>query len=82
MRTAASTARWNGVLRFESDPIVSSDVARSGWSSTFDSLATMILGGKVSKTISWYDSGFGYAHRAVDLVHRFAELDRTAESAA
>jgi glyceraldehyde-3-phosphate dehydrogenase/erythrose-4-phosphate dehydrogenase len=42
----------------------------------------MILGGKVSKTISWYDSGFGYAHRAVDLVHRFAELDRTAESAA
>jgi glyceraldehyde-3-phosphate dehydrogenase/erythrose-4-phosphate dehydrogenase len=42
----------------------------------------MILGGKVSKTISWYDSGFGYAHRAVDLVHRFAELDRTAASAA
>jgi glyceraldehyde 3-phosphate dehydrogenase len=82
LRTAASTARWSGVLRFESDPIVSSDVARSGWSSTFDSLATMILGGKVSKTISWYDSGFGYAHRAVDLVHRFAELDRTAESAA
>jgi glyceraldehyde 3-phosphate dehydrogenase len=82
MRTAASTGRWNGVLRFESDPIVSSDVARSAWSSTFDSLATMILGGRVSKTISWYDSGFGYAHRAVDLVNRLAELDRRAESAA
>jgi glyceraldehyde-3-phosphate dehydrogenase/erythrose-4-phosphate dehydrogenase len=42
----------------------------------------MILGAKVSKTISWYDSGFGYAHRAVDLVSRLAEVDRTAESAA
>jgi glyceraldehyde 3-phosphate dehydrogenase len=82
LRTAASTDRWKRVLRYESDPIVSSDVARSWYSSTFDSLATMILGERVSKTVSWYDSGFGYAHRAVDLVERFVELDRAAESAA
>jgi glyceraldehyde 3-phosphate dehydrogenase (phosphorylating) len=82
LRTAASTERWKGVLRFEADPIVSSDVARSWWSSTFDSLATMILGDRVSKTISWFDSGFGYAHRAVDLVDRLAEIDRRAENAA
>jgi glyceraldehyde 3-phosphate dehydrogenase len=82
LRTAASTDRWKRVLRYESDPIVSSDVARSWYSSTFDSLATMVLGEKVSKTVSWYDSGFGYAHRAVDLVERFVELDRAAESAA
>ena len=78
MRTAASTDRWKRVLRFEAEPIVSSDVARSAWSSTFDSLATMTLGARVSKTISWYDSGFGYAHRAVDLLERFAALDRDA----
>jgi glyceraldehyde 3-phosphate dehydrogenase len=82
MRTAASTDRWKRVLRFESDPIVSSDVARSWWSSTFDSLATMILGEKLSKTVSWYDSGFGYAQRAVDLVERISELERAAVSAA
>jgi glyceraldehyde 3-phosphate dehydrogenase (phosphorylating) len=81
LRTAASTERWKGVLRYESEPIVSSDVARSWWSSTFDSLATMILGDRVSKTVSWYDSGFGYAHRAIDLVDRFAELDRAASAA-
>jgi glyceraldehyde 3-phosphate dehydrogenase len=78
VRTAASTDRWKRVLRFETEPIVSSDVARSACSSTFDSLATMTLGSRVSKTISWYDSGFGYAHRAVDLLERFAELDRDA----
>jgi glyceraldehyde 3-phosphate dehydrogenase len=78
VRSAASTDRWKRVLRFEAEPIVSSDVARSAWSSTFDSLATMTLGTRVSKTISWYDSGFGYAHRAVDLLERFAALDRDA----
>ncbi len=80
VRTAAATERWRNVLRFEADPIVSSDVARSSWSSTFDSLATMVLGEKVSKTVSWYDSGYGYAHRAVELIDRFAELDRKAEA--
>jgi glyceraldehyde 3-phosphate dehydrogenase len=78
VRTAAAIERWRNVLKFEADPIVSSDVARSSWSSTFDSLATMVLGEKVSKTISWYDSGYGYAHRAVELIDRFAELDRKA----
>jgi glyceraldehyde 3-phosphate dehydrogenase len=68
------------VLVYEHEPIVSSDVARSSWSSTFDSLATMVLGENVSKTISWYDSGFGYAHRAVDLIERFARLDLAAEA--
>ena len=80
VRTAAATDRWKRVLAYEDEPIVSSDVARSTWSSTFDSLATMVLGDKVSKTISWYDSGFGYAHRAVDLIERFARLDRSAEA--
>ena len=80
VRTAASTDRWRRVIAYEHEPIVSSDVARSAWSSTFDSLATMVLGEKVSKTITWYDSGFGYAHRAVDLIERFARLDRAAEA--
>jgi glyceraldehyde 3-phosphate dehydrogenase len=80
VRTAAAMQRWKSVLKFESDPIVSSDVARSPWSSIFDSLATMVLEDKVSKTISWYDSGYGYAHRAVDLIERFVELDRAAEA--
>lgn len=81
VRSAASTDRWSRILRFESEPIVSSDVARSAWSSTFDSLATMTLGKRVSKTISWYDSGFGYAHRAVELLDRFTEVDRAAGEA-
>jgi glyceraldehyde 3-phosphate dehydrogenase len=82
IRTAAATKEWRRYLRFERDPIVSKDVARSPSSSVFDSLATMVMDGRVSKTLAWFDSGFGYAHRAVELVLRYSELDRKGEAAA
>jgi glyceraldehyde 3-phosphate dehydrogenase len=44
VRTAASTERWKRVIAYEDEPIVSSDIAGSAWSSTFDAMATMILG--------------------------------------
>ena len=73
VRTA--TSRWPGILHYEDDPIVSSDIIRSAYSSTFDSQATMVLGDRVSKTLSWFDNGWGYAHRVVDLIQRLAALD-------
>jgi glyceraldehyde 3-phosphate dehydrogenase len=75
VRTAASTARWRRIVHYEVDPIVSSDIIRSPYSSTFDSLATMVLGGRVSKTLAWYDLSWGYVHRVVDLIRRFMEMD-------
>jgi glyceraldehyde 3-phosphate dehydrogenase len=82
VRTAAATDRWRRVVRYEHEPIVSADVIYSSYSGTFDSLATMVMGDKVSKTLSWYDAGYGYAHRAVELIQRFAELDGGREKAA
>jgi glyceraldehyde 3-phosphate dehydrogenase (phosphorylating) len=74
VRTAVS-ANWQGIVKYEDDPIVSSDVVRSAFSGTFDSEATMVLGDRVSKTLSWYDNGWGYAHRVVDLIQRFIEIE-------
>lgn len=82
VRTAAATDRWRNVVKYENEPIVSSDISSSAYSTTFDSLATMVQGDRVSKTLSWYDAGYGYAHRAVELISRFAELDRTAKAVA
>ncbi len=77
VRTAAAS-RWQGILDYEDDPIVSSDIVRSTFSGTFDALATMVIGDRVSKTLTWYDNGWGYAHRAVDLIRRFTEIDAAA----
>lgn len=75
LRSASGDPRWKRILRFETEPIVSSDVARTPFSVTFDSLATMALRDRVSKTLSWFDSGYGYAHRAVELVARYAAAE-------
>jgi glyceraldehyde 3-phosphate dehydrogenase len=77
MRTAAAS-HWKGIIDFEDDPIVSSDIVHSSFSSTFDSMATMVLDERVSKTLAWYDNGWGYAHRVVDLITRFAQWDKEA----
>lgn len=68
VRTAVS-AQYHDFVEYAVDPIVSSDVKRSAYSSTFDSLATITLGGHALKTIAWYDNGWGYAHRVVDLIN-------------
>jgi glyceraldehyde 3-phosphate dehydrogenase len=77
VRTAAAS-HWKGILDYEHEPIVSSDIVRSSFSGTFDSLATMVLGEHVSKTLVWYDNGWGYAHRVVDLIGRFADIEKEA----
>ena len=78
VRTAAASAKWRGILNYEDDPIVSSDIIRSSYSSTFDSQATIVQKEKVSKTLAWYDNGWGYTHRVVDLIRKFVEIDKEA----
>ena len=41
----------------------------------------MVLGDKMSKTLAWYDNGWGYAHRVVDLIYLLAELEGEEEAA-
>jgi len=76
MRTAAASERWRRYVEFEDEPIVSSDILRTHYSSVFDSLSTMVIGDRFSKTLSWFDNGWGYSHRVVDLIQRFAEMER------
>ena len=78
IRTAASIDKWREIIEYEDEPIVSSDIIRSPYSTTFDSLASMVMGDRVSKTLAWYDNGWGYAHRVVDLINRFTEVEKEA----
>ena len=40
----------------------------------FGGLATVVLGGNMLKTITWYDNGWGYAMRVVELIGRRSSL--------
>jgi glyceraldehyde 3-phosphate dehydrogenase len=61
------------VLAYETDAIVSSDILGAEASGSYDSLATMVLGQNVSKTLTWFDNGWGYAHRVAELIRRYGE---------
>ncbi|MFC4030441.1 type I glyceraldehyde-3-phosphate dehydrogenase [Streptomyces polygonati] len=63
----ASQGQLKGLLEYTEDPIVSSDIVNSPVSCTFDSLLTMVQGGKTVKVIGWYDNEWGYSNRLVDL---------------
>jgi glyceraldehyde 3-phosphate dehydrogenase len=78
VRTAAAGAHWKDILEYTADPIVSSDVLLTPYSGTYDSLATMVLGKNVSKTLTWFDNGWGYAHRVVDLLRCFQRFEKEA----
>lgn len=66
---AASENELNGILYYMEDPIVSSDIIGSPYSSTFDSKLTSIIG-KMIKVVAWYDNEAGYSNRLVDLVNK------------
>ncbi len=59
--------RYPGVMEYVSDPIVSSDVRLDSHSGIYDSLATMVTGGTLVKTITWFNNGWGYSHRVVEV---------------
>jgi glyceraldehyde 3-phosphate dehydrogenase len=65
-RDAASES-LRGILGYCDEPLVSTDFKGDPRSSIFDSLATMVIDGKLVKAVSWYDNEWGYACRVSDL---------------
>ena len=65
-KAAAESGPLVGILQYTDEPIVSSYIVGSTYSSIFDSGLTMAMGNMV-KVLSWYDNESGYSNRLVDL---------------
>jgi glyceraldehyde 3-phosphate dehydrogenase len=59
-----------GILAYTEDPIVSSDIVKSSYSSIFDASLTSVVDDTQVKVIAWYDNEWGYSSRLVDLAQR------------
>ena len=66
----ADSGPLEGILKYTEDPIVSSDIITSPYSSVFDAGLTMVIEGRLVKVVSWYDNEWGYSNRVVDLAER------------
>jgi glyceraldehyde 3-phosphate dehydrogenase len=61
----AASGPLKGILRYCTDPIVSSDIVTDPHSCIFDAELTMSMGTMV-KVLGWYDNEWGYSNRLVD----------------
>jgi glyceraldehyde 3-phosphate dehydrogenase len=78
MKQAAGTpiksGGLQGVMEYNEDPIVSSDIIGNTHSCIFDAPWTTVLGNRMIKVLGWYDNEYGYSNRTADLIARLAAL--------
>jgi glyceraldehyde 3-phosphate dehydrogenase len=70
VKAKADTGALTGILQYTEDPIVSSDIVHSSYSSIFDSLLTSVIDGNLVKVVTWYDNEWGYSNRVVELTQK------------
>jgi glyceraldehyde 3-phosphate dehydrogenase len=69
----AADGALSGVLLYTEDPIVSTDIVKDPHSSIFDAEQTLVIDGKLVKTVAWYDNEWGYSNRCVELAAKVLE---------
>jgi glyceraldehyde 3-phosphate dehydrogenase len=70
LKAASESGSLAGIMQYTEDPIVSTDIVKSPFSSIVDSLLTAVVDGTMLKVVAWYDNEWGYSNRLVDLVQR------------
>jgi glyceraldehyde 3-phosphate dehydrogenase len=67
---AAASDGLEGILSYSEEPLVSSDVIKSRYSSVFDPGLTTVAGQTQVTVIAWYDNEWGYSTRLAELAQR------------
>tara|TARA_B100000683_G_scaffold266397_1_gene298571 strand:- start:517 stop:1119 length:603 start_codon:yes stop_codon:yes gene_type:complete len=67
----ASLGKYQRIVDYTEDPIVSADIVGNPASCLFDAQLTSVLGNMV-KIVAWYDNEIGYSNRLADLIKRLA----------
>lgn len=75
----AAEGSYSGLLGYTDEPIVSSDIIGNPCSGVLDAKATISLGNGLVKSVIWYDNGWAYAYRLLDLARKMAGLIRSRE---
>jgi glyceraldehyde 3-phosphate dehydrogenase len=69
---SACQGHFAGIIEYTTDPIVSSDVRESHYSGVYDSLATIVMEETLVKLIIWFNNGWGYSARIVEVLGTMA----------
>ncbi|MBN2629559.1 MAG: ArsJ-associated glyceraldehyde-3-phosphate dehydrogenase [Rhodobacteraceae bacterium] len=69
---AAAEGPLQGILGYETRPLVSTDFTNDPRSSIIDAPSTMVINGTQVKIYAWYDNEWGYSCRLADIVRMVA----------
>jgi glyceraldehyde 3-phosphate dehydrogenase len=69
---AGAEGPLDGILGYETRPLVSVDFVNDPRSGIVDALSTMVTDGTQVKVLAWYDNEWGYANRLVELARTVA----------
>jgi glyceraldehyde 3-phosphate dehydrogenase len=69
---AAAAGPLQGILGYETRPLVSVDYKDDPRSAVVDALSTMVTNGTQVKIFAWYDNEWGYANRYAELARKVA----------
>jgi glyceraldehyde 3-phosphate dehydrogenase len=72
MLKRAADGALNGILGYETKPLVSADYLNDPRSSIVDAPSTMVIDGTLVKILAWYDNEWGYANRLMELTRKVA----------
>lgn len=67
-KDAAASPRWQHIVAWTEEPIVSTDIIGRSESAIVDLSLTQIVAGDLLKVFAWYDNEWGYSNRLVEQV--------------
>jgi glyceraldehyde 3-phosphate dehydrogenase len=68
IKEACLSPRWQGIVAWSEDSLVSSDIIGRSESSIVDLELTQIVDGDLLKVFAWYDNEWGYSNRLIEMV--------------
>jgi len=71
---SAAGGRMKGYLYVENEELVSSDFKEHPGSAIHDAPSTMVVnGGRLAKTVAWYDNEWGYSNKCLEMARVIAK---------
>ncbi|MDO8569980.1 MAG: type I glyceraldehyde-3-phosphate dehydrogenase [Candidatus Daviesbacteria bacterium] len=67
-RVASNEPRWNGIVTWSEEPLVSTDIIGRSESAIVDLSLTQVVDGDLVKVFAWYDNECGYSNRLIEQV--------------
>ena len=74
LREASASPRWQGLLGYTEEQLVSGDVIGMEYASLVDGLLTKVIDGTLVKVCAWYDNEWGYTTTLVKHLEKIKEI--------